>query len=329
MMLYNELKKYGNLKIKEKLSKHTSYKIGGPADFFVEVESVENTIKLLKFLEENNLDFFILGGGSNILFNDEGFSGVVVNINCAKINIKEDLVEAEAGCPTVTMARTAVQAGLIGFEWGVGVPGTIGGAVRGNAGAMGGEIKDNLEKVVVYRAGEILELNNQECEFGYRESVFKHNNDIILKAFFKLQKGDTKEAMKKALEYIQQRNANQPQGNSCAGCVFKNVVIKEQRAKSKPASSAGREQIELIEELDKEKAEVFLKNKLIPAGWLVEQVGMKGEQEGMAKVSEKHGNFIVNLGGATAKDILILVEKIKEKVYDKFGITLEEEIKIV
>lgn len=312
--LYKKLKNFGKVRLNELLSRHSTIKIGGTADFFVIVDSVENLVKLLRYLQDESIEYIVIGGGSNILFSEDRFEGVVIKIKNQKLKIKNNIIEAEAGAPTALLAQESIKNSLTGFEWGVGVPGTIGGAVRGNAGAMGREMKDFVEKVEVFRNGEVVELANFECEFNYRDSIFKHNDDIILKVFLKLQKSDNKDLAKKAMETIAYRNETQPKEHS-SGCVFKNVIMCEITNNTKLRN------VNVPDE--------FAKKGKIPAGWLVEQVGMKGAQAGMAKVSEKHGNFIVNLGGATASDVLALVEKIKEKVYDKFGIELEEEIQVV
>lgn len=304
------LKNFGQAKLNEPMSKHTTFKIGGPVDVFLTVTETEKVVEALQYLDGEGIPYFILGGGSNMLVRDEGFHGVVLNIHTNQIHIEGDRVIADAGCTTVEVARKSIQAGLIGFEWGVGVPGTIGGAVRGNAGAMGMEMKDNLEKVEVYRNGEVEELNTNDCHFGYRESVFKQEG-IVLRVHLKLSFGDGQAAMKKALENLQYRNKTQPQGFASTGCIFKNFEIGSQTL--------------ALENIPEE----FLKKGKISAGWLIEQVGMKGKQVGKAKVSEVHGNFIVNLGGATAEDVLALVDEIKGRVYDTFRIEIKEEIQII
>ncbi len=310
MDIYKKLKEFGKVKINESLSKHTTNKIGGIADFFIFVDSTEHLAELIFFLRGEGVEYILIGGGSNVLFSGERFEGVVIStVNARQIKIEGNKIIADSGCSTAETAQFSIKNNLTGFEWGIGIPGTIGGALVGNAGAMGREMKDSVEKVEVMKDGEVLELSNEECGFGYRDSVFKHDNYIILRAHLVLEKSENKDLAKKAMESIVYRNQTQPKEHS-SGCFFKNVEIK-----------GGID----IEGLSKE----FLEKGLIPAGWLIEQVGMKGEQVGQVKVSEKHGNFIVNLGGASALDIISLVEKIKEKVYDKFGIELEEEVRLI
>ncbi len=303
------------------MSKHTTFKIGGSADFFVIVEQSEKLIELLKYLNEEGIDYFILGGGSNMLVRDEGFRGVVIKIQNKSCKIQDETLVVSGGHSTVDASQKSVQEGLVGFEWGVGVPGTIGGAVRGNAGAMGGEMKDVIEEVDVYRDGEIFILKNKEINFGYRDSIFKHNTDIIIQAKLKLKSGDKKLAIAKMMDAIKYRNTTQPKGYASTGCIFKNFKIASdfQTTTHPPKWMNSKPLI----------PQQFLDNHSIPAGWLVEQIGMKGQKIGQAQVSDRHGNFIVNLGGASASDVLQLIEKIKEKVYNKYGFELEEEIQII
>jgi UDP-N-acetylmuramate dehydrogenase len=315
--LYTTLKQFGHVRINEPLSKHTTFKIGGPADCFLTLEETSKIVEVLKYLDGEGIPYFILGGGSNMLVSDEGFRGVVLNFKNQKYTISGDTVEADAGCSTVEIARKSIQAALTGFEWGVGVPGTLGGAVRGNAGAMGGEMKDSVETVHVYQNGEVIELHNQECEFGYRNSIFKSNGGIVLGVTLKLQPVSPEraaEGMKRALENLQYRNKTQPQGFASTGCVFKNFEIEPKH-------------VETLKE--KNIPEEFFAKGKISAGYLIDQSGMKGVQVGQAKVSETHGNFVVNLGGATASDVLSLIEQIQERVYDRFQIEIEPEIQII
>jgi len=310
--IYTNLKKYGKVKLNVLLSKYTTFKLGGLAKYFIIVDKTANLVGLLQFLREENIDFIILGGGSNVLWSDEDFGGVVVKIANQEIKfLDNNILLVDAGCVTVSVARESVRLGLTGFEWGVGVPGTVGGAVRGNAGAMGGNMSKNLFKVEVFRQGEILELSNEECEFSYRDSVFKSNNDIILRVWLKLDKSneESKKLMKKVLENIQYRNSTQPQGFASSGCIFKNVSIEKWN-----------------QENGTEVPELFFDKSVISAGWLIEQSGLKGIKIGQAQVSEKHGNFIINLGGAKASDVKSLIDDVKEKVYNKFRVNLEEEV---
>ena len=311
--IYTTLKKFGKVKLNEPMSKHTTFKLGGPAKYFMTIDKTDKLVEVLNFLREENVEYVILGGGSNVLCTDKELDAVVIKVASSEIKqLENDILQVDAGCITVAVARESVRLGLTGFEWGIGVPGTIGGAVRGNAGAMGGDMKGNIEKVEVYRQGEILELQNEECEFTYRESIFKNNNDVVLRVWLKLAKSneESKDLMKKAIENIAYRNATQPQGFASSGCIFKNVIVNEQ----------------LITNNEQMIPQEFLDKGVISAGWLVDNAGCKELQIGKAQVSEKHANFIVNLGGATAEDVKNLIDEVKEKVYNKFKINLETEV---
>lgn len=310
-----KLKTYGTLKTSEPLSKHTSFKIGGMARFFVGVSSIEQHVALMRYLDGIGVPYMIIGGGSNMLAGDNGFDGVVIHPEYQSITRDGALLVADAGALTVTVARESMKYQLTGFEWGVGVPGTIGGAVRGNAGAMGFEMKDSVLRVQAYQDGEVVTLTNVQCDFGYRSSIFKHTKGVVLQVTLQLEATENKELIKHALEYLTYRNSTQPQGHASTGCIFQNP-------------DAGKYRPQLIEHFDKysEKIQSFLSLGKISAGWLIEQAGLKGEQVGGALISEQHGNFIINLGNATAADVHGLIDKIKETVYTKFGIMLEEEI---
>jgi len=326
MELYRQLKQFGKVKLNEALAKHTTFRIGGRANFFVISDSVAKLIDLLKLLQTEGVNYIVLGGGSNVLVSDDDFEGVVIKIKNQKLEIKDNVIEVEAGAMTAAIAQEAIKHNLDGFVWGVGVPGTIGGAVRGNAGAMGGQMKDVVDRVHILRDGETVELANAECGFGYRDSIFKHNSDLILKVYLKLEKKNNPELSKKALAGLTYRSQTQPKEHS-SGCIFKNAELRMSRRKvGIPYRQASGQNVELKgNQIPKE----FVEKGFIPAGWLVAAAGMKGERAGQAQVSETHGNFIVNNGGATAAEVRALIERVKEKVYDKFGIELEEEIQLI
>ncbi|MCB9798249.1 UDP-N-acetylmuramate dehydrogenase [Candidatus Nomurabacteria bacterium] len=324
--MYTELKKFGKVKTDEPLSKHTTFKIGGPAKYFVVLEDVDVLVELLQYLDGEGMPYFLLGGGSNMLASDSGFDGVVIQIKDKTIHIDKNTVEAAAGAITVEVAQQSMKAGLTGFEWGVGVPGTIGGAVRGNAGAMGKEMKDDVLKVLVYKDGEVLEVNNEACGFAYRSSLFKREGGIVLKVFLSLEIGEENlDAKKKMLEFLKYRNTTQPQGFASTGCIFKNAELDQ----STELGKTNKEKLFAHFDEHDEKIQQFLKVGKISAGWLVEQVGLKGYTVGQAQISQRHGNFIVNLGGAKAADVLSIIETIQDRVYNEYGIEMEEEIQIV
>lgn len=316
--LYKELKKYGRVKTDEPLNKHTTFKIGGPARFFVSVEITDNLIELLGFLDAEGVSYMAIGGGSNMLACDSGFDGVLIHINTKQKSRENNDIRADAGCITVDVAQFSIQQGLTGFEWGVGVPGSIGGAVRGNAGAMGSEMQASVKSVRTYENGEILDLDKEACAFGYRDSIFKHSSKIVLSVTLSLEKAEDKEGMKTALGHLSYRNKTQPKGFASTGCIFKNPDTETNKAL-------------LLRHFDAqdEKVQQFMRVGKISAGWLIEKAGLKGTREGQALISSEHGNFIVNLGAASSSNVLALIEKIKETVYTTYGIELEEEIQII
>lgn len=315
--LYSALKQFGEVKLNVLLSKKTTFKIGGPAQYFITVDTVEKTVELLQYLDGNGTPYMIFGGGSNMLAPDAGFDGVVVHIADKRYAVDGTNITVAAGMSTVEMAQISIKEGLSGFEWGVGVPGSIGGAVRGNAGAMGSDMSKWVASVDAYVDGHLETFTHDACEFNYRESIFKENGGVVLRLTLGLKKAENANGMKEALSYLQYRNKTQPQGFASTGCIFKN-----------PDTAVNKETLlQHFSEQD-EKIQQFLKVGKISAGWLVEQVGMKGAQVGQAKVSETHGNFIVNLGGATSEDVHTLIEEIKAKVYDTYSINIEEEIQV-
>ena len=290
------IKKLGlAVKTNEPLASHTTFKIGGPADFFVEVEEEEKLLKLIKLLKELKLPYFILGGGSNLLVADEGFRGVVVKIaNCelpalpAGGRIANFKIIAGAGVSLGRLVELAAKNSLTGLEFAAGIPGTVGGAVRGNAGAWGQAIGDRVKRVkVLTPQGEIKWIGASDCHFSYRQSRFKKTKEIILEVELELEKGNKKEIQEKISQNLAKR-ATQPKEPS-AGCIFVNP-------------------------------------KPLVAGELIDKCGLKGKRIGDAQISPKHANFIVNLGKAKAADVNKLIKLIKEKVKEKFGVELEEEI---
>ena len=302
-----------NIELKEK----TAFRIGGRADYFVEVESKEEVIKAVEFAREKKLEIFVLAGGSNVLISDEGFRGLVIKIVNSGIIVRDNKIVCDAGLALSKLVYFSAEKDLTGLEWAAGIPGTVGGAIRGNAGAFGGEIKDSLEEV------EILDLSDSELktrkikkdklEFGYRESLIKRNKQlIILSAVFNLKTGDREVSKFLIAENIKKRTAKQPKGFS-AGSFFKNPIVSDEK---------------IIEKFEHDK-EIKMRGDKLPVGWFIEDLGLKGKKIGGAEVSEKHANFIVNTGEARAEDVIILSSFLKQKVRDTFGIQLEEEVERV
>ncbi len=283
-----------NIKYNESMSKHTSFKVGGNADIFALVDSEEKLQKVLKIVKENNMPITIVGNGTNLLVRDGGIRGIVIKYTANNYEIKNDKVKVSTGISNARLAKILLDNNLSGFEFAAGIPGTIGGALVMNAGAYGGEIKDLVEKTkyIDLNNNEIKVINNDEQKFEYRKSIFQSINCIILETIFQLNEGDKEVIKQKMDEYAKKRKESQPLEFPSAGSTFK-------------------------------RGEDFVTAKLI------DEAGLKGLTIGGAEVSTKHAGFIVNKGNATANDIIKLINKVKEEVFNKFGKTIKEEVKII
>ena len=314
------------------LAGHTVFKIGGPAKYFCETASAGELAEAVLWARKKVTPFFILGAGSNVLVLDKGFDGLIIKNRANNISLttpgvvsaESDFASpklyAEAGAQMAKVVVESVKSGLAGFEWAIGIPGTIGGSVRGNAGCFGSEIKDVIEKVSIFNSqfSKREELTNQQRQFGYRDSIFKHNPDlIILSATLKLQTGDSKKSQSLIAEYAKKRAESQDVGQKCAGCIFKNVEWSR-----KDLSKA-----KLLTKFPELKQ--FSNQSSIPAGFLIDFLGLKNSKVGGAEISAKHANYFINTGGAVAEDVLTLAAMAKEKVQDHYGIFLEPEIQLI
>ncbi|MBI4429185.1 MAG: UDP-N-acetylmuramate dehydrogenase [Ignavibacteriales bacterium] len=292
MVSLNDIKKFfrGHIALNEPLAKYTSMRVGGPADYYVEPADKNDVVEILKYFQENNFPYLMLGRGSNLLVSDEGYRGAAINLETglSAVRMGGDLVVAEAGALIPKFVDFVVQHGLAGVEMLAGIPGTVGGAVVMNAGAHGGEFADHLVDVEVLRRGEVQRIKKEDAQFAYRRSGFV--GDVVLSASFRLPPGKKEELMKRRRELIIKRNESQPLELPNSGSMFKNP----------PNSFAAR---------------------------LIEQAGLKGKRVGSAQISEKHANFIVNLGGAKASDIIQLLDLAQRTVYQNTGIMLELEVK--
>lgn len=308
--LKEKLQDFGEVKANAPLAKFTTFKIGGPAEWLVEVSDTERFVRLLTFLSGEGIDFFVLGGGSNLLLPDEGIPGVVIRVKTSGLAVAGVDMTAEAGVSFAVLVNQAVKNSLSGLEWAAGLPGTVGGAVRGNAGAMGGDVAGVLKKVTAWRDGETVELSPSECAFGYRDSIFKHGGGVVLSAVFALTPGDQRASVARMQDIVKKRNGHYPPFPS-GGSFFKNVQLKDwpQDVSALPAA--------------------FVEQGRVPAGWLCEQANLKSFRIGGAMVSREHGNFLINFDHATQADMLAVVEEVKKRVYTTFGVELEEEVHII
>lgn len=295
-MFYNELTKKIDSKrifIDEEMSKHTSFKTGGKADFFIVVENETELIECLRLTKMFDKKFFIIGNGTNLIVTDKGFRGVIIKLKFNELKIDGDEIIAGAGVPLVLLSKFAYENGIKGYEFASGIPGTIGGAVRMNAGAYGGEIKDVLVSTKYLDENyNIVELKNSEHYFKYRDSIFSNEKWIILESKFKIEYGDKKEIENKRNEYMTSRREKQPLDKPNAGSTFK-------------------------------RGEDFITAQII------DEVGLKGYSIGGAMVSTKHAGFIVNENNATSKDILDLIEYVKRKVKEETDKDLKLEVLVI
>ena len=299
-MNVNEIQKFipkENIYINEPMNKHTSFKIGGPAECFIKIKTIEQLRNILEYEKKDNIPLTVIGNGSNLLVSDDGIKGIVLKIEIEKIDehIQNDeiLITVGSGIKLGAIAQKCLKEEIAGFEFASGIPGTIGGAIRMNAGAHGSEMKD-IVKTVTYmtRDGEVHTITNEQAKFEYRKSLFAEKDYIILEVEMQLKKGNAEEIKEKMTEYATYRKEKQPIEYPSAGSTFK-------------------------------RGTDFITAKLI------DECGLKGYQIGGAQISEKHAGFIINKNNATAQDVIKLMEYTKEQVYKKFGKKIEQEIEII
>ncbi len=303
----------------EPMAKHTSFRVGGSARLYVVTPHADAMMQAVQVAQLLGIPWYVYGGGSNLLVSDDGFEGVIIQAANRGLKIEGNKVHAEAGVITAMVARQSVEAGLTGFEWAIGVPGTIGGAIYGDAGCYGGEMRDVIETVDAFRLrdGQRVQLTKDQCAFGYRTSLFKHEPYLIFGCTLVLKPTEDKAASKKRMEEIvAQRKEKQPLESSSAGCVFKNFDFTDEK------------ELDLLKR-NMEVPQSMIDKKQISVGWLIQQAGLMGEHVGDVEVSQKHGNFFINKGKARAQDILSLISIVKMKIRDEHGIELQEEVQYV
>lgn len=298
--IYAHIKKIikkGDLLVNQSLKEHTTFKIGGIADFLVFPSSIEEIVNLFQYLKNYEIPYKIIGNGSNLLINDAGFRGVIIKFSkrFSSIKVEDDIIDVECGTLLPTVSKTATLKGLSGLEFAFMIPGSVGGGIFMNCGCYGQNMADCLiETFYLDNKLNLINLKGVENKFGYRSSFFKESKEnlIILSSKLKLKSEDPKKIKAKIDEISKKRQNSQPQGPS-AGSIFK-----------KP-------------------------NFEFSAGELIEKAGLKGYTIGGAQISNKHAGFIINIGGATFKDVMSLITLAKEKVYKDFNIKLEEEVEII
>lgn len=283
-----------DVKIDEKLSQYVNFKVGGPADILVTPINKEQIVKTVAVCKENNIPFYVIGNGSNLLVKDGGFRGVVISLTkVSNVTVDGERIEAECGAMLKQVSDKAVENSLTGFEFACGIPGTVGGAVFMNAGAYNGEMSQIIESAdIIDENGDISTLTNEELELGYRSSIVMKKGYVVLSATFKLKKGTIKSIKDLVDDLTGKRESKQPLEYPSAGSTFK-------------------------------RPEGYF------AGKLIQDAGLKGCSIGGAAVSEKHSGFVINKGGATAKDILDLIHHIQDEVKRQFGVELHTEVRII
>ena len=288
--IYND----SEIKIDENMSNHIHFKVGGPVDILLIPSKVNQVVETLKICKNENIPYFIIGNGSNLLVKDGGIRGVVIKLsNLLSIEVKDNTIKASSGTLLEDVSKKAVENSLTGFEFACGIPGSIGGAVFMNAGAYDGEIKNVIKEAeVLDRDGNIMVLSKKELELGYRTSKVMKDNLLVLSATFELTKGDKEKIQERVNELTEKRESKQPLEYPSAGSTFK-------------------------------RPEGYF------AGKLIQDAGLKGASVGGAAVSEKHSGFVINKDGATAEDVLNLIAHVQNEVKKQFGVELHTEVRII
>jgi UDP-N-acetylmuramate dehydrogenase len=295
------------------LSRYTRFGIGGPADLYVETDSAEAFIAALTVARESGMETVVIGGGTNLIVSDAGFRGIVLRYRGDRLLASNGRVHAEAGAVLQDLVDFAIARGLVGLETLAGIPGSVGAAVYGNAGAYGHSLAERVVKVRFYDGQTVRVFSNVECRFQYRESIFKrHKEWIIFSTELRLDAGDAQALRETAESILKVRNEKFPVTMKCAGSIFKNLLFKDL-----PADVAAQVPASAIRE------------GKVPAAWFLEQVGAKGMVRGDIHVATYHANLIYNAGAGTAADLCGLIRELKARVVERCGVELEEEVQYV
>lgn len=310
----------GKIKQGEPMSSHTTFKIGGPAEYYLAVEKTEDLIKAVKTAHELGIPIIVFGGGSNVIVADHGIKGLVVKNNCRRfevmsmsgriknqrVDVSQAALYAESGVIMGQLVRYAIDQGLSGLEYQLGLPGTVGGALYMNSnfpkkGAYVGDVV--LKARLVTKEGDVKDVDNAYFRFAYDKSILQETSEIVLSVVFKLEPGDKTLLWERAAKALTHRTESQPKGLS-AGCTFRNISIADAFRIPTP-------------------------DKITSAGYLIDRAGLKGRKIGGAMISDMHANFILNTGDAKAQDIVDLTHLVKDEVKKKFGVDLVLEVKTV
>jgi UDP-N-acetylmuramate dehydrogenase len=295
------------------LSEYTRFGIGGPADIYAETGNPESFVEALRVARESGLETVVIGGGTNLIVADEGFRGIVLKLVNRAIRAEGSEVYVEAGAVLQDLVDFTVDLGLHGLETMTGIPGSVGAAIYGNAGAYGHSISEWITEVRFFDGAAIRTFNNAECEFRYRESIFKHHKEwIVFSAALTLQPGDAAALRAEADRILNIRNRKYPPTMKCAGSIFKNFLLAEL-----PPDVAAQVPVNVI-----------IEGK-VPSAWFLEQVGAKGMKVGDIHVADYHANLIYNIGKGTAHELSQVIQELKHRVGERWGIPLEEEVQYV
>jgi len=316
-MLDQLKQKIPEVKENESLAEHTTFKVGGPAKYFYLARDSDDLLKAVKAAEELSIPYFILGWGSNLIVADSGFNGLVIRSISENLKINGKEIFVEAGVNLSRLVGQSASVGLTGLEFAAGIPGTVGGSVRGNAGAYGQSIGQSVKEVEIYQDNKVKKISRAEMQYNYRNSILKHQGGIVLSVTFQLNEGDLQKIHAKVLEIIKDRNNKLPFEPS-AGCIFKNVELDKVKI----------DEEKVIKELDIAKGEWREVTKFgkLPVGFILDRLGLRGKTIGSCQVSEKHGAFFINKGDAKAEHIMMLISDIKMRVRNQLAIQLQEEV---
>ncbi len=295
------------------LARYTRFEIGGPARILADAANEAALTEILGAIEESGEQYAIIGGGTNLVASDRGYSGVVVRYTKAALEFAGATVTASAGAVLQDLVDASIDRGLKGLETMTGIPGWVGGAVYGNAGAYGHSIQERVTGVRFLEAGRVREISNNECEFAYRESRFKRRKDwVILSVSLRLESGNSEELRATAGGILKIRNEKYPPTMRCAGSIFKNLLWDELPEAARALVPAA-----------------VVREGKVPSAYFLEQAGAKGLQRGGVSVADYHANLIYNEGGGTAEDVGALIDELKRRVHDRFGLDLEEEVQFL
>lgn len=296
----------------EPLAQYTTFGVGGTAEYFVSVKNRDELLAALNEATFQKLSYWILAGGSNVVCSDAEVKGLCIHVAAGTLAQNDNSFSVSAGLPLSDFITTAMNAGYAGVETLSGIPGSVGGAVVGNAGAYGQTISDCLVRVEIWENGETRWLSKEECAFGYRTSLFKSHAWIALQAEFLLNRGDSEALQQKAREIIELRSKKYPPGIKCPGSFFKNMYLENVPEKTRA--------------LIPENRDFFGK---VPAWYFLNEVGARGMTHGGLRIADIHGNLIVNEGAATYEDVISLAAELKKRVKERFDVELEEEVQYI